>query len=75
MAVLTIVPFFGLLFARLQTSYRYATFMSSWSATTLLWVFWLLERIATWEYFVCLGITCFFPVFWFYRTKIRPPKC
>lgn len=70
MALVTVVPFLGV-FTRLGNSYRYATFMSSWSAGTMFWVFWLLGRLSTFEYFLCLGITCFFPVLWFYRMRLR----
>jgi hypothetical protein len=69
MAVVTVVPFLGV-FTRLVHSYRYATFMSSWSAGTMFWVFWLMGRLSTFEYFLSLGITCFFPMLWFYRTRL-----
>ena len=71
MAVITVIPFLGLFFKPWAHSYRYATFMSSWSASTLFWVFWLLGDISTLQYFLSLAITCFFPVLWFYRTKMR----
>jgi hypothetical protein len=71
MAVITILPFFGIFVKRLAHSLKYATFMASWSASTLLWVLWLMERISTFEYFLCLCITCSFHVLWFYRTKLR----
>ena len=70
--MVTIVPFLGV-FTRLGRSYRYATFMSSWSAGTLFWVFWLTGDLATWKYLVSLGVTGFFPFLWFYRTRMRKP--
>ena len=72
MAVVTVIPFLGV-FTRLGHSYRYATFMSSWSASTLFWLFWLLGRLSAFEYFLALGVTCFFPFLWFYRTRLRKP--
>ncbi len=72
MAAVTVLPFLGV-FTRLGNSYRYATFMSSWSASTLFWLFWLLGRLQTWEYFLSVTVTCFFPFLWFYRTRLRKP--
>ena len=70
MAIVTIIPFLGV-FTRLGSSYKYATFMSSWSASTLFWLFWLTGDLKTWEYFLSLAVTCFFPFLWFYRTRLR----
>ena len=59
MAVVTVVPFLGV-FTRLGHSYRYATFMASWSAGTLFWVYWLMGHLSLFEYLVAVGVTAFF---------------